>query len=161
MRGPVLEGLIADLLDPTISRTFQLMLRDPRNLVPEAPEEIQGQDLRVEYISVLAQAQRAVGIGGVERLWGFAGNLAQMNPAVLDKLDMHQTIDEYAELAGLSPTMVLDDSRVALIRAQRAQAQQQQMQMAQAREAAEQTKILSDAKPDDESELAKMVGSPG
>jgi hypothetical protein len=63
--GPVLEQLNQDLLDPLIDNTFAIMLR--QGLVPPPPEEIQGQDLRVEYTSIMAQAQKLVGIAGLER----------------------------------------------------------------------------------------------
>jgi hypothetical protein len=161
MLGPVLEGLIDDLLDPVIDRVFNVMVQDPRELVPEPPPELQGMDLKVEYISVLAQAQRAVGISGIERLWGFAGSLAQMNPAVLDKLDADQTIDEYAEMAGVTPSVIVPDDQVAQVRQQRAMQQQQAQQMAMEQQAVDQTKTLSDSKLDEESVLAKMVGAPG
>ena len=160
MLGPVLEGLIDDLLDPVIDRTFSLMLRDPRTMIPEAPKTIQGQGLKVEYISVLAQAQRAVGISAVERLWGFAGGLAQMNPEVLDKLDFDQTIDEYAAMAGVSPSLVLDDVAVRQKRQQRAKQQQQEQQMMQQREMIEQAKLVSETQPATEEEISDMVGSP-
>lgn len=161
MLGPVLEGLIDDLLDPVIDRTFNVMVNDPRELIPEPPPELQGVDLKVEYISVLAQAQRAVGISGIERLWSFAGSLAQMNPSVLDKLDFDQTIDEYAEMSGVTPAVIVPDDQVAQVRQQRAMQQQQAQQMAMEQQAVDQTKTLSDSKLDEESVLSKMVGAPG
>lgn len=161
MLGPVLEGLIDDLLDPVIDRVFNVMVEDPRGLIPPPPDELSGMDLKVEYISVLAQAQRAVGISGIERLWGFAGQVAQMDPSVLDKLDADQTIDEYASMAGVSPSMIVPDEQVEEVRQQRAAQQAQMQQMAQSRETVEQQKVLSETKVDEESVLAQMVGAPG
>ena len=93
MLGPVLERLHNELLDPIIDRIFGIMGRN--NMLPPPPQELQGIDLRVEYISVLAQAQRSVGIGAIERLSGFIGNIAQFNPDVLMKFDLDQAVDEY------------------------------------------------------------------
>ncbi len=76
MLGPVLERLNDELLDPLIDRVFNIMLK--RGMLPPPPKEIQGMPLRVEYISVLAQAQKAMGIGNIERFVGFVGNLAAL-----------------------------------------------------------------------------------
>ncbi len=130
MLGPVLERLHNELLDPLIDRVFALMDRAGR--IPPAPQELQGSSLRVEYISVLAQAQRMTAIGGIERLSGYVAQLSQIYPDARHKLDAHQTVDEYAEALGVSPKLVVDDDDVDKILAEEAeQAQQAQaMQMA-------------------------------
>lgn len=146
MLGPVVERLNDELLDPIIDRTFDILVAKSRPfwegnidgdpLIPEPPAELSGIDLRVEFISVLAQAQKAVGISAMDNLFGFVGSLAQMNPSVLDKLDMDQAIDERAEMLGVSPRIVVPDDAVAQIRdakaqqAAQAQAMQQGMAMA-------------------------------
>ncbi|PWG73491.1 phage head-tail adapter protein, partial [Enterococcus hirae] len=56
MLGPVIERVQNELLDPMIDRVFSIALRG--NALPPPPEELEGVDLRVEYISILAQAQR-------------------------------------------------------------------------------------------------------
>jgi hypothetical protein len=132
MLGPVLERLHHELLDPLIDRTFAIMLRNKK--LPEIPDELNGADLRVEYISMLAQAQRSVAVSGIERLAGFVGNLAQAKPEVLDKFDADQAVDEYAEALGTSARIVVPDDAVMKIREQRQkqqQAAQQQAAMAQ------------------------------
>lgn len=58
MLGPVLERLHNELLKPLIDITFDYMME--AGIVPPPPEELQGQDLNVELISMLAQAQRAI-----------------------------------------------------------------------------------------------------
>ena len=64
--GPVLDRLNDELLDPAIDRIFNIMMR--RGMLPPPPDELQGQPLRVEYTSVMAQAQKSVGIGSIEAL---------------------------------------------------------------------------------------------
>jgi hypothetical protein len=73
--GPVLEQLNQDLLDPLIDNTFHIMNR--QGLIPPAPEVLQGMDLKVEYISIMAQAQKLIGIAGIERFAGFASPLCR------------------------------------------------------------------------------------
>ena len=131
--GAVLEQLNQDLLDPLIDITFDFMMK--QNLIPEPPEEMQGQELKVEYISIMSQAQKLVGISGMERFAGFTFKLAAdtQDPTVLDKVDKDQLVDEYAEALGVSPKIVRTDEAVEELRAQRA-GQQRAAQMQQAAE---------------------------
>lgn len=156
MLGPVLQRLDSELLDKLINRTFSIMARN--DLLPVPPEELQGMQLKVEYISVMAQAQKAIGVSSIERFVGFVGGLAQMKPEALDKLNTDEMIDAYAESIGVSPTIVSSHDEVTAIRQQRAeqQAQMQQMQMAQA--AIDGAQTLSNTSMDDESALAALAG---
>lgn len=128
MLGPVLERLHHELLDPLIDRVFGIMMRT--GALPQPPEELSGIDLRVEYISMLAQAQRSVAVSGIERAVTFVGNVAQFKPEALDKLDIDQTIDEYAEALGTPARIVVPDEMVAQIRQARAQQQKAMEQQA-------------------------------
>lgn len=157
--GPVMERLNDELLDPLIDRTFSIMLK--RNLLPPAPEHLQGQDLKVEYISIMAQAQKLIGTSSIERLAGFAGNLAAVRPEVLDKIDFDQTIDEYANALGVPPRMINSDDKVSEIRQAKAQAAQQaqmQQMVPMAAEAAGAAKVLSETDVTNESALTRMLG---
>jgi hypothetical protein len=157
MLGPVLERLNDELLDPLIDRTFNIMLKF--NLIPPPPPELEGMDLSVEYISVMAQAMKLTGITGIERLMGFAGQMAQANPAVLDKIDFDQALDEYASMVGVPPSIVLDDSMVAKVREQRAQQQAYQQQLANMTQGIENAKTLSETQVTDEAALGQMINS--
>jgi len=131
--GPVLEQLNQDLLDPLIDITYQIM--DRQGLIPEPPEELKGIDLKVEYISIMAQAQKLVGISSVERFTQFVQGVSGFQPQALDKVDADQMLDVYADILSLPPGIVRTDDQVAQLRADRerqAQAQQQMQLMAQA-----------------------------
>lgn len=157
MLGPVLERLNDELLDPLIDRTFAVMLR--AGLLPPPPPELEGVDLKVEYISILAQAQRMVGLGAVDRLYGFAGGVAQVDPSVLDKLDHDQAVDEYAEMLGVPPGIVRSDDAVAALRAQRAQAQRAQMAAENAPGLAKTAKDLAETPVGGDSMLSRVLGA--
>jgi hypothetical protein len=43
--------------------------------------------LKIEYISLVAQAQKMVNISSIERMTAFVGNLAGVFPEVADKFD--------------------------------------------------------------------------
>jgi hypothetical protein len=121
-------------------------------MLPPPPEEIQGEELKVDYISALAQAQKAVATGAVERLFAFAGNLAGAKADVLDKLDFDQSIDEYADMVGAPPALVRSDDKVAEMRAARdkAMAAAQNAEMAAkvmpaVKQGADAARVLSEA----------------
>lgn len=123
MLGPVLERLHNEMLSPMIETTFTTMME--AGIVPPPPQELQGMDLSIEFVSTLAQAQRAIGVGSIDRLLGTVGAVAQMKPDVLDKIDGDQIVDTYADMLGVDPNLIVGDENVAIIRQQRAQAQQQ------------------------------------
>jgi hypothetical protein len=157
MLGPVLERLNDEFLDPSIDRIFNIMAR--KNMLPPAPKELAGQSLRVEYISVMAQAQKAVGIGSIERFVGFVGGLAQANPSALDKLNVDQAIDDYGSMVGVPATIIATSDQVAQVREERAKQQQQQQALAQSMAAVQGAKTLSETQTDQPSALSTVAGA--
>jgi len=122
MLGPVLERLHAELLDPLIDRTFNIMQRN--GMLPAPPQELADQELSVEYVSILAQAQKAVGLGAIERTVGFAMEMSQVWPGAKHKINAQQTIDDYARNAGVDPQIIRSDDEAE----QMSQAENQMMQ---------------------------------
>lgn len=123
--GPVLERLHNELLDPLIEMTFTRMMR--AGVVPPPPEEMANQELNVEFVSMLSQAQKAVGTNSVDRFVANLGMIAQMKPDVLDKFNSDTWADMYSDMLGVDPNLITADKEVALVRNQRAE---QQAQMA-------------------------------
>lgn len=162
MLSPALEALTDEVLDPAIKLVYAHM--DRAGLIPPAPEALVGQPVQIEYTSVLAQAQKALGLGSIERTIGFVGQVAAatQNPAVWDKLDLDQTIDEFHDRAGSPARMVRSDDDVAEIRGQRAQQQrmEQMQKMAPAiKQGAEAIKTLGDAVPQEGSAIEGLAGA--
>lgn len=127
--GPVLEQLNQDLLDPLIDITFSIMLN--QGLIPPAPPELQGIKLKVEYISIMAQAQKLIGTSGIEKFLQFTGNIvaATQQTEVLDKIDFDQMVDVYGDLMSINPSIIRSDDAVAAMRQQRQQALAAQKKM--------------------------------
>lgn len=142
MLGPVLERLHNEMLAPLIDITFDKIVE--AGILPPPPPEMQGVDLNVEFVSMLAQAQRAVGTGAVDRLLGTIGAIAQMKPEVLDKLDQDQLIDKYSDMLGVDPDLIVADDKVAIVRGDRAKQQAAMQQAAAAPVMAETAKTLSE-----------------
>lgn len=142
MLGPVLERVHDEMLTPAVERVFNIMMR--AGLLPPAPPELQGVEIQIEYISMLAQAQKAVATAGVEKLVGFAGNLAAVNPNVLDKVDFDAAIDEYGTMLGVSPKIIIPQEKVDAARQERARQAQAQRAMEQGMAAVQGAKVLSE-----------------
>jgi hypothetical protein len=153
--GPVLEQLNQDLLDPLIDIAFDIMLRQGR--IPEPPEELKGMPLKVEYISIMAQAQKLVGLAGIERFAGFVNQIAQTDPTILDKVDQDQMVDVYGDLTSVPAGIVRSDEDVAKIRAQRAQAQQAQHAAEVANQSAQAAKHLSQTDTGGDNALTRLL----
>ena len=129
MLGPVLERMHNEILDPLIEMTFARMVE--AGIVPPPPQELQGMELNVEFVSMLAQAQRAIATNSVDRFVGNLGAVAGIKPEVLDKFDADRWADAYADMLGIDPELIVPGDQVALIRQQRAQAAQAQAMAAQ------------------------------
>jgi hypothetical protein len=127
--GPVLERLNDELLDPTIDRSFALLLE--KGLVPPPPEELRGAELRVEYTSILAQAQKLLGVVGQDRFLQSVGTLAQWFPEARHKVRVFQAVDDYRDMLGVNPNLVRSDEEAQELAAQEAQAAAAERQAAQ------------------------------
>jgi len=132
--GPVIERQHTELLDPLIDRVFDILMRSGQ--LPEAPSVLEGADIKIDYISVLAQAQKMVGTQSIQSLAQFVGNLAQANPEVLDKVDMDRAVDDYAELIGVPNGIVRSGDEVDKFRSARKEMQLKQQQLQQGLQAA-------------------------
>jgi hypothetical protein len=157
--GPVMERLQDELLDPLVDRTFSILLRNGD--LPPPPEELEGMELRVEYLSIMAQAQKMLGITGVERLASFVGSLAAVKPEVLDKVDFDQMIDEYGLMVGTPPALVRTDEDVDTIRQARAEEAQAAQASALQAQAIEGAKTLSQTDTQGDNALTRMLGNLG
>lgn len=156
--GPVLERTHFEGLNVDVKRVFGLAVR--HGLIPPAPNEMDGLPLKIEYTSILAVAQRAVGVGAIERLSGFIGNLVAGDPQVIDKIDTDQMVDEYSGAIGTPAIIVRSDEDVAKIRAERAKQSQQAQGMAMAGQGAQAAKVLSEADTGRDSNLlADILGN--
>jgi hypothetical protein len=155
MLGPVLERLHNELLKPLIDETFTRMVQ--ADLVPPPPEALQGVELDVEFVSMLAQAQRAIGVNGVDRFVGALGAVAQMRPEVIDKIDVDKWADSYSDMLGVDPDIIVASENVAIIRQQRAQAQAQAQQMQAAQMQADAAAKLGTVKTDEKNAATDFI----
>lgn len=157
--GPVLERLFAEALNPAIERAFNIANR--AGLFPEPPEEIQGMDMKVEFISILAQAQKAAGITTIQQTATYVASLAPIFPEIVDKFDADESVDQIASMNGTPPKVVRSDDDVAKIRQQRQQQQAAMAQMETMGAAAQSAKVLSETDLGNDNALTALLGGGG
>ncbi|MCQ2371227.1 MAG: portal protein [Akkermansia sp.] len=144
--GPVLERLDDELLDPLISRVFSIAYR--KGMLPPMPEGIGGQAIRVEYKSILTQAQKTVGVAAVQQWMNSVGALAQLKPEVLDNVDIDRVARDMADMFGVPALEVVDMDGIRAVREARADMQARQMALQEQTERSIQAKNLGQARMD-------------
>jgi hypothetical protein len=156
--GPVIDRVNNEKLEVALDRVWGIMSRG--GLLMPAPEALQDKEIKFEFVSILTQMQRMVGIGQVERTASFVGNLAAVFPEAVDKLNVDEMIDEYADRAGAPAKMIRSKDQVEEIRQGRAQAQQAEKMAAMmpaAQQGADAARLLSEADTGDGGNLLQRI----
>ena len=155
--GPVLERLHGELFSPLIDRTFTLMAASGE--LPEPPEELQGVDLKVDFISILAQAQKMVATSTVDQFTGFVLQAGAILPDMMDAIDPDETVDAYADYLGVEAKLLRSRKERVELRRQRAEQMAAQQAAEMAPMAAKAAKDASSADPQAIDELMRGVVS--
>lgn len=155
MLGPTLERLHNELLAPMVDIAFDDVVE--AGLVPPPPEELQGMDLDVDFVSMLAQAQRAVATNSVDRFVGNLGAIAAFKPEVLDKFDADEWADSYSDMLGVDQDLIVASDKVARIREQRAQQQAAVQQAAMTQAGAQTAKDIATARTTDPDGVGSFI----
>jgi hypothetical protein len=114
------------MFQPLIERVYGIM--DRKGLVAFPPPGLSGRQVNVEFISILALAQKQAGIAGISQTIAFAAQVAGLYPASTDKFNFDEMADAWAEMQGIAPNLMRSDEEVAQLREERAK-QQQMAQM--------------------------------
>lgn len=138
--GPVLGRMDDELLEPIVDRAYAIM--DRYGLIPPPPPDLIGVKLKVEFTSILHQAQRLIGVSGQDRFVTSVAGMAEVAPAVLEKVDWLQVVDNYADMLGVDPRIVVPSD---VARQRIAEAAQRQAAAEQAEQAALLAKGARDA----------------
>ena len=166
--GPVVQRLQFEFLRKIIERVYNIL--DRAGILPQ-PEDaelalaLSNEEVTIEYISPLAQAQKMAGMTNIEQAIAFTGQLAQFDQSVLDKIDFAKTIDSYFDMVGAPASIKRTEEEYEAIRQQKAQAMaeaKQQEQMAQAVQmaapAAQAAKNITEAANDGNPALQEWLG---
>jgi hypothetical protein len=147
--GPVVDRVNIEKLEADVDRAYTILKN--LGLLPPIPQELQGQPLQIEFVSILALAQKASDNTQIERIARFVGFLAGQFPEAAIKFDAEEAIDTYAAGLGTPPKIIRSDEIVAQMK-QQMQAQQQADRVAQQapamKEGAEAAQLLSQTQVD-------------
>lgn len=126
--GPVIENIITESLKPKLKRIYGIM--DRKGMIPPKPDSMKNMPIDVEFVSMLALAQRATATGGLERIVALIGNMVAVYPEAKDLLNVDKFIEEMNMLLA-NPQDILNGPEEI---AKKRQAQQQAMKQAQAQQ---------------------------
>lgn len=142
MLGPVLERFQTEGLDPIIDRVFGIMSRG--GLFEPPPPEIEGMPIEIQYVSMLAEAQRAANTTGMERFLAQLGNVGAIHPEALDIPNWDRMLTRYGMVLGNDPSDMKTTEELAALRAARAKAQNDAQQAELSMAAVQGAKTLSE-----------------
>jgi hypothetical protein len=162
MLGPVIERQFHELLNPIIDRVFAIMWRNGE--LPPPPEELldamQNDEnlsrIKVEYISLLAQAQKLVTTQSIRAVSDYVTGMSQFVPQILDKLNTDTAVDEYAEATGAPSSIIRTDDQTDEIRKARLQEQLRQEQEEREAQAIMAAKEMGDTNTEEGSALGDL-----
>lgn len=117
--GPVLERFENEALDPSISRIFNVMARS--GLLPPAPPEMEGEDIEIQYVSILNAAQSALSAAPTERLLQVLANVGSVEPTAYHNIDFDTLIREYGKDVGAKAKIFNSEEEVQRRREQERQ----------------------------------------
>lgn len=132
--GPVLGRLQSELLQPLITRCFNILMRNKK--FPEVPEMLGNINIEIEYVSPLAKAQKTGELQALMRGFEIFGTLQNVAP-VFDYLDTDAVVTYIKDVLGFPAKILKTKSQVGALRKERQAEQQQQMQMQQMQQVAQ------------------------
>lgn len=133
--SPMLSRLNSEFTGPLIERTFQLMLR--HGMVDAPPESLAGADMKIEYLSPIAQAQRMTEMDSVMRSLQLALGMVEFDPMIIQNFDLDTIVRETSiDINRLPSKYLRSPEEIAGLRQavaqQQAAAQQAQLSQMQA-----------------------------
>ena len=124
--GPVIGRLEDEVLSDMVSRVFGIAAR--AGMFPEPPGPV-GQ-LGIEYDSILSNAQKAAGIGNIERFSAHIGQIVPISPDTMAAVNFDELLRELAGRLSIPAAVLRSRQEVEAIKAQQ-QAQQEALAQAQ------------------------------
>lgn len=167
---PAMQQQYDELLTPLLDRAIQIRIATGRlsfderakEMFPDAvviPQSLSKVDLVYDFVSPLAQAQRAMRTGGIETFLGVVGQASAVWPEARNKVDIYEAIEEIADAYSIPPKLVREAEEVAEIEEAQAQAMQQQQMAENIPQAAKAAKHLATAPVGEGNALEAILGA--
>ena len=126
--GPNLQSLNWTYNTPVVEFVMDFVL-DEDPYLPPAPEGLQGEWLRTDFISVFAQAQKAADLPAIDRYIDRMANIGQLRPEAWDNVNLDKLAQLYEDRLYLPSGLNNPQSKVDALRQQAAAAMQRQQMM--------------------------------
>lgn len=124
--GPVLYNIEKGELDVLIELVWDILVEN--NLIPTPPDSLQGAPIKVVYISLLAQAMKAIGVQTINRVIEHVASLGQISPELAmqaaDNIDFDESVRMVNKMEGGPAKLIRDPKAVAQLRDDRNKAAQ-------------------------------------
>jgi len=159
MLGPTIERQENEFLSPSVNRVFEASVA--RGMLPPPPEEIEGMEIEIEYISILAQAQKLVHAQSIHAYMGMVERAAAIDQASLDKTNFDNVLESYADIVGAPASVVRSDEETDARRKQRAEAEAKAAEAEQAVQASQAAKNLGDTSTESGTALSELTKAMG
>ncbi len=129
--GPVLSRLNFEFLSKLVSRSIKILQRN--RMIAPIPDSLKakleqrgtdGLDYDVLFVNSLARSQQLEELRNVQTWLQETLQMAQLNPAVLDKINFDEVLNYSSRVRNIPEQFVKSDEEVASLRDARAQQQQ-------------------------------------
>ena len=131
--GPMLLRMKDEIHEPLIKMDYAILAANGK--LPPLPERLQNLPIKMEFVSMMAQAQKSSDITQMDRLLSVIQPMAQIDPTVLDGINFPKFLSVYSAKMGVPAEVMRTEDEVNAIAQQRQQAQQAQAQAQQMQQA--------------------------
>jgi hypothetical protein len=139
--SPILGRLQTELLEPMLTRVFGIELRAGR--MGPIPPILANQNIRIEYISPIARAQKVADVNSIVETLNIATEMENAFPGTSDNLDADVAIRKIADAKGVPVQIVRDAAVVVDMRkAQQDLAEEQEKRQADLQDAEAASKLM-------------------
>lgn len=149
----------SEFLDDIINRWFGIAYRG--GAIPPPPPGLMDEVIGIEYVSILAQAQKMMDVAKIEQGAAFVAQAATLYPEVTDILDPDEMGDIYLTALQIPQRMLRDRDVREKIRVDRARMIQEQQSMEAMNQMAQQGKTLSETDLSGQNALGALLGGMG
>ena len=157
MIGPAIERQLHELLDIIVNVTLNKALK--KGAIPPPPPELSEAEYKIEYISLLAQAQKLVMSQSMHAYLGMAERVAQLDPFTVHKTDWNEYLDQFGDMVGLPAKIMNDTEEVEEVKAQAQEQQAKEQQMIEQQAQVENVKSLGQASTESGTVLSELKDS--
>jgi hypothetical protein len=130
--APMLSRFESEFLTPLIEATIKILYK--WHYVDMPTKGVGGIGIDIEFISPIAQAQKATEIQNAVQFWGSLKEIYQTDPKVLDNVNLDNLLRNFGNLYKVDSSIMMTEKEVEAIRRQRQQDEQRQQEQQQEQE---------------------------